>query len=128
MPTLRQVSKKYPPTLFTWRTTFPYGTFHCSVDNMSYKLNYTERNNTYFPDAITLFEDDMYDLHGRLYYVTSRNGHHFYTFCYKVYNGRKCLVKIYNLRNNIRILTSVMDKARIILQTSSKTVYARNFF
>ncbi|KAI9271112.1 hypothetical protein EDC94DRAFT_597220 [Helicostylum pulchrum] len=87
---------------------------------VSDSANYTERNNiyvnsTYLPDKITLFQDVKYVLHGRVY-VTSRNGHHFYTVCCKLIDGRKCLVRIDNLHNSIPILTFGMDKDRTILQ------------
>ncbi|KAI9254211.1 hypothetical protein EDC94DRAFT_247586 [Helicostylum pulchrum] len=57
-------------------------------------------------------------------YSTSSDGSHFFTVCYKIIDNKTFLVRIDNLNNSIRIITSDMEKARKILRKYPKTVYA----
>ncbi|CEP10478.1 hypothetical protein [Parasitella parasitica] len=78
--------------------------------------------NVYFPSVIQINDNVKYTLYGRVYSTMSW-GCHFYTICYKLINGKLCLVKIDNLEQPMVVLTSDLDEAARILKTVENTVY-----
>ncbi|KAI9273813.1 hypothetical protein EDC94DRAFT_579786 [Helicostylum pulchrum] len=78
-------------------------------------------SNIYLPETISICTNATYTLHGRVY-STSSDGSHFFTVFYKIIDNKTFLVRIDNINNSIRIITSDMEKARKILRKYPKTV------